>query len=794
MALATLHRRMLATRIMSETAESSVFRDGLGERRVAVEPSGELVQLLRLPDAEMALPEFEFALRERVARWSSLRHPSYVRVCRVDVLRVPAMRLALVSEYVQGPRLSDLLRVAHQREVVIDVAAAVSLTRQLLAASAVLHEQTPDVANGLIAPERLIVTPQGRVAIAEQALCTAIEQGRYRPEQLWRRFRIATNPGTDTRRFTHRTDLLNIGLVTLSLLLGRPLADEDFPERIPQLLDAARERSPLGHDRPLSPPFRDWLTRALQLDPDRIFASPSDAWIGFENVTSTDALYVPTAISIEVLLHTCGASRSHPAAAESTAAGPAPSRLVPQHPAPVVSTKSASTRTTPPPPQVKPAVASVLTDPEIRTTMLPADHIVGAVEALTAASDAIDWGEIATRPAAVATARDIIQLFADADLALPSDRTVTADPVDPLVRSLAVSIPAVDGEGQPADAAHAELSDHGGIFQPDWSEQASSAPRRSRWSRMAIASSVVAVLAATAGMARFPPSAIVRASEMGILRVESNPTGLPVLVDGLEQGRTPARLSVSAGAHVLEVRDRHAPRVMPVSVTSGVENAQYIEFPNLPQTGQLRVDSDPEGATVIVDGVPRGTTPLTVADLTPGPREIVLQTAAGSVRHTVNIQAGATSSLNAAAPAPSASETPTWGWITATAAFPVEIRIGGKVLGGAGERIRMAAGRHQVELVNEDAGFRSVRTIEVVPGKVTRVGIDKPPAGMVNVNAAPWAELWIDGRRIGETPLANLSIPAGEHEVVFRHPQLGEKRQVLRVNPGARLRLSVAMK
>ena len=54
--------------------------------------------------------------------------------------------------------------------------------------------------------------------------------------------------------------------------------------------------------------------------------------------------------------------------------------------------------------------------------------------------------------------------------------------------------------------------------------------------------------------------------------------------------------------------------------------------------------------------------------------------------------------------------------------------------------------------------------------------------------------LWIDGRRIGDTPLANLSVPAGEHEVVFRHPELGEKRQVLRVNPGARLRLSVEMK
>jgi PEGA domain len=785
---------MLATPLVSEAVESPVFRDGLGERRVVVEPSGELVQILHLPDAAMALPEFEFALRDRVARWSSLRHASYVRVCRVDRLRVPAMRFALVSEYVQGPRLSDLLGVAHQREVVIDVAAAVSLTRQLLAASALLHEQAPDVANGLIAPERLIVTPQGRVAIAEQALCTAIEQGRYRPEQLWRRFRIATNPATDTRRFTHRTDVLNIGLVTLSLLLGRPLADEDFPARIPQLLATARERSPLGHDRPLSPAFRDWLTRALQLDPGRIFTSPSDAWIGFENVTSTDALYVPTAVAIEVLLHTCGASRSHPAAVEPTAAGPAPSRPVLQHRAPVVSTKSASTQTLPPPSPVKPVMPSVLTDPEIRTTMLPADHVVGADARLAAAPDAIDWSEITTRPAAVATAHDIAQLFADADLALPSDRTVTAGPVEPLVRSLEASIPAVDGEGQLADAISAERSNYAGIFEPDWSEQARSAPRRSRWSRMAIASSVVAVLAASAGMVRFPRSAIVPASEVGILRVESNPTGLQVLVDGIEQGRTPARVSVSAGTHVLEVRGRNAPRVMPVSVASGIENTQYIEFSDLPQTGQLRVDSDPAGATVMVDGVSRGVTPLTVADLTPGPREIILQTAAGSVRHTVNIQAGAISSLNAPAPAPSASETPTWGWITATAAFPVEIRIGGKVRGGAGERIRMTAGRYQIELVNEDRGFRSVRTVEVVPGKVTSVAIDTPPAGLVNVNASPWAEIWIDGRRIGETPLANLSVSAGEHEVVFRHPQLGEKRQVLKVNPGARLRLSVEMK
>ena len=387
--------------------------------------------------------------------------------------------------------------------------------------------------------------------------------------------------------------------------------------------------------------------------------------------------------------------------------------------------------------------------------MLPADYVAGA-SASPATPEAIDWGKIAARPAAVATAGDITQLFADADRRAPSDRIAAADPVDPQLRSLE-SIPPVDGHGSIADAAPADRLDHAGVVQPDWSGQARTAPARSPRPRMIVAASVVAALAASAGMVRFSGSSIVRPSEMGFLRVDSNPAGLRVLVDGIEQGRTPARLSVSAGTHVMEVQGRSAPRVIPVSVASGIESSQYIEFPDGSQSGQLRVDSDP-------------------------------------ARHIVNIQAGATSSRNASAVAASASETRTWGWITATAAFPVDIRVGGKVLGRAGERIRMMAGRHQIELVNEDRGVRSVRTVEVVAGKVTSVGIDSPPAGLVSRNASPWAELWIDGRRIGETPLADLSVPAGEHEVVFRHPEIGEKRQVLRVNPGARLRLSVEMK
>ena len=64
----------------------------------------------------------------------------------------------------------------------------------------------------------------------------------------------------------------------------------------------------------------------------------------------------------------------------------------------------------------------------------------------------------------------------------------------------------------------------------------------------------------------------------------------------------------------------------------------------------------------------------------------------------------------------------------------------------------------------------------------------------MNLNASPWAEVFIDGQRVGETPIGNLTVALGSHEVLFRNPQLGEKRQSISVTLAAPVRLSVDMK
>jgi hypothetical protein len=83
--------------------------------------------------------------------------------------------------------------------------------------------------------------------------------------------------------------------------------------------------------------------------------------------------------------------------------------------------------------------------------------------------------------------------------------------------------------------------------------------------------------------------------------------------------------------------------------------------------------------------------------------------------------------------------------------------------------------------------------IVVMPGKVAQIALELP-MGVVNLNATPWAEVWIDGRRVGETPIGNLNVAIGPHEVVFKNPQFGEKHHPISVTVGAPVRLSVDMK
>jgi hypothetical protein len=315
---------------------------------------------------------------------------------------------------------------------------------------------------------------------------------------------------------------------------------------------------------------------------------------------------------------------------------------------------------------------------------------------------------------------------------------------------------------------------------------------RKKWP-LAAAAVVIALAAAGVPMARryMAPAAAVLTD--GTLVVATNPPGAQLFIDGVERGVTPLTLAVKPGAHSLELRGNGAPRLMPITVPAGGQVSQYIELPTSASAfGQLRIRTEPAGAKVSVDGVARGNSPVTVADLPPGEHAVVLESDLGSIKQTVTIEAGNTASLTVPLAAPEG--TPVSGWMAISAPGVVQLFEGGKLLGTSqSDRLMVSAGRHEIEIVSEAIGYRVTRTVQVTPGKVTPIKIEFPK-GTIGLNATPWAEVWLDGEKIGDTPIGNYQVTLGSHDIVFRHPDLGEQRHTVMVTLKTPARLSVDLR
>jgi PEGA domain len=134
------------------------------------------------------------------------------------------------------------------------------------------------------------------------------------------------------------------------------------------------------------------------------------------------------------------------------------------------------------------------------------------------------------------------------------------------------------------------------------------------------------------------------------------------------------------------------------------------------------------------------------------------------------------------------------GNIEVSAPVPMRIYSRGRMVGTTeAETIMLPVGSHQLTFVSEETGYNATRTVKVEAGRTTPIRLD-PPSGMVNVNASPWAEVWIGNKRIGDTPMGNLQLPIGAHEFVFRHPEFGERRKTALVTLKQPVRVSIDMR
>lgn len=650
-----------ATDKESSTAPASglsilTFEDGLGWRyRVDTGiNSYSQPEILCFGPAFTDIPSFEFALRERVAVLSGFHHESFGRIRSVSRLNDERAKLGLVSDFIEGVRLSELLAETDERALLLDIGAAMSVIRQLVSAVASLH-QSARVAHGALGPERVVITRAAGVFIVEYALGSALEQLRFSREKYWRDLRIALPPSAGMARFDECTDITQLGAIALSLVLGRPLRNEEYLEGLDDLVESACVHYRPGWSKTASSGLRDWLRRMLQLDRRHSFTSLAAASRALDEILSAETYNADGALEFFL-------ARYHGAEASLPGQGPLQQQMPPL------------------------------------------------------------LGE--------------------------------------------------EPEEEPAMPTGSRTKRH-----------------RRAWTVACL------VLTAAAGVLlgnqRHLMPLFVPLQTMGILKIDTNPQGALVFVDGVQRGQTPADVSLDPGQHTVEVQADGETRTLQVSIAAGATASQYLELPKTSVLGQLQVSTEPSGARVTVDGQPRGISPLILNDLTPGEHVVTLESDLGSVSQAVKIEAGLSASLVVPlAPKGLAVS----GFLKLAAPVDMQLYEQGRLLGSSRiDRLMLPAGKHEIEIVNDEFGYRGVRTVNISPGKTSTVTVE-PPKGVVSLNATPWANVWIDGQNVGETPIGNLSVPIGDHEVVFRNPDFAEQRRVITVTLRAPSRVSLDLR
>jgi hypothetical protein len=252
-------------------------------------------------------------------------------------------------------------------------------------------------------------------------------------------------------------------------------------------------------------------------------------------------------------------------------------------------------------------------------------------------------------------------------------------------------------------------------------------------------------------------------------------------------GTTPVEdHELAAGKHEVRLVNESLGLSLVVSVTieggKGTRIVHTFEISSDPAPGTLSVATTPY-TTVLVDGVEIGTTPITGHRLDPGVHCVVLVNEGLGIddKLEVTIVEGKETSL-----VKQLASKPSTGTLSVATHPWSRVFVNGVDLGTTPiVKHELEPGSYKVKVVNESLGIDESFTVKVVAGEDTRVtreiggeGGKKKVSGTLSVVTTPWTAVFVDGKKVGNTPIVKKALPAGKHEVKLVSEDLGLEETV----------------
>ena len=249
----------------------------------------------------------------------------------------------------------------------------------------------------------------------------------------------------------------------------------------------------------------------------------------------------------------------------------------------------------------------------------------------------------------------------------------------------------------------------------------------------------------------------------GTISIKSTPDQAEIYINGARQGMTPATISgLEADDYTIELRkDSYEPAFNSISLLDGQQTE--LEFQLKKVTGLLLVESNPQGADVVIDGVSRGDTPLLLTDLPLGSYKLEFRSPTQLPR-TMAAELVDRTPVHVFAELISNTAT----LVANSAPAGAEVRINGVLVGTTPATIeQVLTGESDVKVSKRGyTPFTQHMTFEATQRYEINPQLESLPAGLTVITTPEGAKVMVDKVLSGISPLTLTNLKGGDHEII----------------------------
>jgi len=252
-----------------------------------------------------------------------------------------------------------------------------------------------------------------------------------------------------------------------------------------------------------------------------------------------------------------------------------------------------------------------------------------------------------------------------------------------------------------------------------------------------------------------------------VLTINSNPAGATVYVDDGEVGLTPVQIeNLSDGTHTVRLtKDQYGEFEKKVFIQQRKAVSLNVNL-ILEPFGNVKVTSEPSGATVLRNGQEMGTTPVTLIHLAKGDQQITLQKKGhesweakveiiplqpASVHGVLTSVYGSLQIIST----PNSARVFIDKWEVGTTPYYSD---------------RVLTGKLDIELHSSGyEGWKSVVEVSLESPVVLNVDLASVVGSLAILSMPMGADVYLDGENIGQTPIIQEGVKKGNHKIELKH-------------------------